>query len=57
VRKFRVLEDDESKPYIIVKSTDAEKKSKNFIGILPRCLVTNLPSSINSLNLNPDSVA
>ena len=56
MHKFRVLENDESKPCIIVKSIDAEKKSKNFIGILPRCLVTNHPSINLPLN-NPEFIS
>jgi hypothetical protein len=47
VNEFRILEADESLPYHIVKSTDASKKSKNFIAILPKCLITNHPESIN----------
>lgn len=41
--QFRVLEDDESKNYCIVKCVDPEKKSKAFIAILPRCLMSNNP--------------
>jgi len=48
VHKFRVLEDVESKKYMVVKSTDAEKKSKNFVAILPRCLVTNFSPTISN---------
>lgn len=43
VHKFRVVDIQEDKKYVVVKSTDAEKKSKNFIAILPRCLITNFP--------------
>jgi len=57
VYRFRVLDDDENKPFILVKSLDAAKKSKNFIGILPRCLVTNHPSSINLSLDNPEFVS
>ena len=39
--QFRILEDDEAKSYCILKCIDPEKKSKTFIGILPRCLMTN----------------
>jgi len=46
VNQFRVLETDENLPYHIVKSTDADKKSKNFLAILPKCLITNHPETI-----------
>lgn len=39
--QFRVLEDDEAKNYCILKCIDPEKKSKAFIALLPRCLITN----------------
>lgn len=41
VNQFRILEQDENKSYVIVKSVDAVKKSKNFVAILPRCLIKN----------------
>jgi len=46
VNQFRILETDENLPYHIVKSTDADKKSKNFLAILPKCLITNHPETI-----------
>ena len=48
VHKFRVLESQDNSNYMVVKSTDAEKKSKNFIAILPRCLVTNFSPTISN---------
>ena len=53
VNQFRILETDENLPYHIVKSTDASKKSKNFIAILPKCLITNHPDTIG-LNLSSE---
>jgi len=46
VNQFRILETDEDLPYHIVKSVDAVKKSKNFLAILPKCLITNHPEAI-----------
>jgi hypothetical protein len=46
VNQFRILETDEDLPYHIVKSVDAVKKSKNFLAILPKCLITNHPDTI-----------
>ena len=46
VNQFRILETYENLPYHIVKSTDADKKSKNFLAILPKCLITNHPETI-----------
>jgi len=46
VNEFRILETDENLPYHIVKSTDAAKKSKNFLAIVPNCLITNHPDTI-----------
>ena len=48
VHKFRVLESQDNSNYMVVKSTDAEKKSKNFLAILPRCLVTNSAPTISN---------
>lgn len=31
----------------MVKSVDADKKSKNFVAILPKCLVTNFSSIVS----------
>ena len=45
-----MLEDDESKNYCIMKCVDPEKKSKAFIAILPRCLMSNNPGL--SLNIS-----
>ena len=53
VNQFRILDTDESKPYHIVKSVDAAKKSKNFLAILPKCLITNHPQAI-SQNLSDE---
>ena len=40
VHKFRlVASGNEDKKYFLLKSTDAVKKSKNFVAVLPRCLV------------------
>lgn len=36
VFSFRILKENDT--YCIVKSLDASKKSKNFIGLLPKCL-------------------
>jgi len=47
VHSFRVIECDEAKPYYIVKSTDAEKKSKNFVALLPKCMVSNFSDFLN----------
>lgn len=47
VNQFRILESDENEPYHIVKSVDAVKKSKNFVAILPKCLITNHPEAIS----------
>jgi len=41
------LESDENLPYHIVKSTDAAKKSKNFLALLPKCLITNHPQAVS----------
>lgn len=40
---FRRIEqaEDETRGFFIVKSMDAAKKSKNFIALLPKCLVAN----------------
>ena len=32
-----------------MKSTDAVKKSKNFVAILPKCLITNHPDAISQV--------
>ena len=53
VNQFRVLESDENLPYHIVKSVDAAKKSKNFLAILPKCLITNHSHTI-SQSLSPE---
>jgi len=47
VNRFRILESDENQPFYLVKSVDAVKKSKNFLAILPKCLVTNHPQAIS----------
>ena len=47
VNQFRILDTDDNLSYYILKSTDAVKESKNFIAILPKCLLTNHPLSIN----------
>jgi thiol-disulfide isomerase/thioredoxin len=51
VLTFRLLEspEDEERGFYIVKSLDAEKKSKNFIGLLPKCLVSNFACFSSSL--------
>jgi len=41
VNKFKVISSDENKQYYMVKSVDMDKKSKNFVAILPKCMVTN----------------
>ena len=41
VRQFRLLEGDETSAYLILKSIDAEKKSKNFIAVAPKSLLGN----------------
>lgn len=41
VRHFRLLEGEESSPYLLLKCMDAEKKSKNFLAVAPKCLLTN----------------
>jgi ribosomal protein S1 len=52
VNRFRIIESFET--YHVVRSTDAEKKSKNFIGLLPKCLVSNF-SDILNLQLTNES--
>lgn len=37
-------------PYLLIKSLDASKKSKNFLAVLPMCLVSNF-SCFSNLNL------
>jgi len=37
---FRLLETDPEASFFMVKSLDASKKSKNFIALLPKCLLT-----------------
>jgi len=50
---FRIIENDLNKKYIILKTTDAEKSSKNFIAILPRCLIeSNILKKDKILNEN-----
>lgn len=46
VHTFRLARqvDDDQKSYSILKSTDAPKKSKNFIAILPSCMT---PKGLN----------
>jgi len=40
VHKFRVIDCSEELNFYIAKSTDAEKKSKNFLALVPKCLVS-----------------
>ena len=41
MHNFRVVRqvEEDTRSFSILKSTDADKKSKNFIAILPQCLV------------------
>jgi hypothetical protein len=55
VSQFRILE--ENAKYCVVKSLDAVKKSKNFIGVVPKCLcgsrdMTNHESTFKGLILD-----
>ena len=47
IYEFRVVQNEETKPYLLVKSTNAEKKSLNILAVLPRCLITNHPLAIH----------
>jgi hypothetical protein len=53
VFNFRLLEspEDETRGFYLVKSLDASKKSKNFIGLLPKCLVSSFGLFLNQ-NMN-----
>ena len=46
-----MIENSQDKKYVILKSTDCEKKKRNFLAILPKCLIE---SNITKNNLKLD---
>lgn len=47
VFQFRLLDSEEDQKYYVMKSLNASKKSKNFVALLPKCLVSNFDGSLN----------
>ena len=51
---FRIIDCSDERSFYIAKSTDAEKKSKNFLALVPKCLVSSF-SDFLSLPISTDT--
>jgi hypothetical protein len=54
VFRFRIIDCSEERTFYIAKSTDAERKSKNFIALIPKCLVSSF-SDFLSVPINTET--